>query len=60
MINSTKKYDSLKEFKIKFKTKLSNLNKELLFYTNNDTCPTCDQDIEEEIKSKLKLKSNQK
>ena len=45
-----KKYDSLKEFKVKFKTKLSNLNKELLFYSNNDSCPTCKQNIDSEFK----------
>ena len=45
-----KKYDSLKEFKVKFKTKLSNLNKELLFYSNNDSCPTCKQHIDSEFK----------
>lgn len=45
-----KKYDSLKEFKVKFKTKLSNLNKELLFYNNNDSCPTCKQHIDSEFK----------
>ena len=46
----SKKYDSLTEFKIKFKTKLSNLNKELLFYSNNDTCPTCKQSLDSDFK----------
>ena len=55
----SKKYDSLKEFKIKFKTKLSNLNKELLFYTNNDTCPTCKQTLDSDFK-KSKVDKNKK
>lgn len=46
----SKKYDNLKEFKVKFKTKLSNLNKELLFYSNNDKCPTCKQHIDSDFK----------
>jgi DNA repair exonuclease SbcCD ATPase subunit len=48
----SKKYDNLKEFKVKFKTKLGNLNKELLFYSNNDVCPTCKQDLDPEFKEK--------
>ena len=55
----SKKYDSLKEFKIKFKTKLSNLNKELLFYTNNDTCPTCKQTLDSDFKQN-KVDKNKK
>ena len=55
----SKKYDSLKEFKIKFKTKLSNLNKELLFYTNNDTCPTCKQTLDSDFKQ-TKVNKNKK
>jgi DNA repair exonuclease SbcCD ATPase subunit len=55
----SKKYDSLKEFKIKFKTKLSNLNKELLFYTNNDTCPTCKQTLDSDFKQS-KVDKNKK
>ena len=55
----SKKYDSLKEFKVKFKTKLSNLNKELLFYTNNDTCPTCKQTLDSDFKQS-KVDKNKK
>jgi DNA repair exonuclease SbcCD ATPase subunit len=55
----TKKYDNLKEFKVKFKTKLSNLNKELLFYNNNDVCPTCKQNLDGEFKEK-KIDKNKK
>ena len=55
----SKKYDSLTEFKIKFKTKLSNLNKELLFYSNNDTCPTCKQTLDSDFKSS-KIDKNKK
>ena len=55
----TKKYDNLKEFKVKFKTKLSNLNKELLFYNNNDVCPTCKQNLDDEFKQ-TKIEKNKK
>ena len=55
----SKKYDSLTEFKIKFKTKLSNLNKELLFYSNNDTCPTCKQSLDSDFKES-KIDKNKK
>ena len=55
----SKKYDNLKEFKVKFKTKLSNLNKELLFYNNNDVCPTCKQNLDPEFKEK-KIDKNKK
>jgi len=48
----SKKYDNLKEFKVKFKTKITNLNKELLFYNNNDVCPTCKQNLDPEFKEK--------
>ena len=55
----SKKYDNLKEFKVKFKTKLSNLNKELLFYSNNDKCPTCKQHIDSNFKES-KINKNKK
>lgn len=55
----TKKYDSLREFKVKFKTKVTNLNKELLFYSNNNVCPTCKQNLNAQFKEK-KIDKNKK
>ena len=45
------KYDNLKEFKVKFKTKVNNLEKENIFYSKNDKCPTCKQDLDEKFKT---------
>lgn len=47
----SKKYDNLKEFKVKFKTKVNNLEKENIFYSKNDKCPTCKQDLAETFKT---------
>jgi DNA repair exonuclease SbcCD ATPase subunit len=44
------KFDNLKEFKFKFKTKVTNLVKENQFYQDNDSCPTCKQGIDERFK----------
>lgn len=44
------KFDKLKEFKFKFKTKVTNLVKENKFYEENDSCPTCKQGIDERFK----------
>ena len=45
------KYDNLKEFKVKFKTKVNNLEKENIFYSKNDKCPTCKQDLDKTFKT---------
>jgi DNA repair exonuclease SbcCD ATPase subunit len=47
----SKKYDNLKEFKVKFKTKINNLEKENIFYFKNDKCPTCKQNLSETFKT---------
>jgi DNA repair exonuclease SbcCD ATPase subunit len=44
------KFEQLKEFKFKFKTKVTNLVKENKFYADNDNCPTCKQGIDERFK----------
>jgi DNA repair exonuclease SbcCD ATPase subunit len=44
------KYDNLKEFKVKFENKIFNLNKENKFYSENDSCPTCKQGLDERFK----------
>jgi len=53
LFDSTKlsnKYDNLKEFKVKFENKIFNLNKENKFYSENDSCPTCKQGLDERFK----------
>lgn len=54
-----KKFDNLKEFKVKFKSKIDNLTKENKFYTENDSCPTCKQGLDERFKLD-KIASNSK
>jgi DNA repair exonuclease SbcCD ATPase subunit len=41
-----KKNTTLNSFEAKIDTKLSQIEKEVLFYGDNDTCPTCKQDIQ--------------
>lgn len=53
------KFDSLKEFKFKFKNKISNLSKENTFYQDNDNCPTCKQGIDERFKLDKISQNNQ-
>lgn len=43
-IKQTEKYDT------QFGTKQKALNKEIMFYENNTTCPTCDQGLDEGLK----------
>lgn len=57
--NFIKKYDNLRNFKLKFKNKISNLTKENKFYESNNSCPTCKQDLDETFKLK-KIESNSK
>jgi len=40
----------LTSYESEFKTKIKTLVKDTKFYENNDHCPTCDQDIGEELK----------
>lgn len=57
--NFIKKYDNLRNFKIKFKNKINNLTKENKFYESNNSCPTCKQDLDESFKLK-KIETNHK
>lgn len=57
--NFIKKYDNLRNFKIKFKNKINNLTKENKFYESNNSCPTCKQDLDESFKLK-KIETNSK
>jgi len=47
-----KKLNEILKIESKFEEKLKKLKKEIKFYQDNDHCPTCDQDIDDEIKSK--------
>ena len=47
----TEKLQKLHSYKSEFKTKISALVKEAKFYENNENCPTCHQDIDEELKT---------
>ena len=40
----------LEKYKIKFSTKLSDHKSTVKFYQSNDVCPTCQQDLTEEVK----------
>jgi DNA repair exonuclease SbcCD ATPase subunit len=48
----------LEKYKTKFLTKLSDYQNNIEFYSENDTCPTCQQDLTQEIKSKHITKCN--
>ena len=47
---ANKKIQSLDEFAAGFKTQQKEVVKQAKFFEKNDTCPTCEQDIEENIK----------
>tara|TARA_B100000459_G_scaffold133471_1_gene88677 strand:+ start:246 stop:1961 length:1716 start_codon:yes stop_codon:yes gene_type:complete len=51
-----KKMSQLDSYDMNFQNKIRDLVEESRFYEDNDTCPTCDQDIEEELKE-TKIKS---
>lgn len=40
------KQKKLDKFNHQLKSKINNLNKEISFFEDNDTCPTCDQDLD--------------
>lgn len=41
----------LEKYKTKFMTKLTDYKNNIEFYSDNDTCPTCQQDLSDDIKS---------
>jgi DNA repair exonuclease SbcCD ATPase subunit len=47
----SQKVRELEKYDHQFGVKQKELNKEIKFYENNSTCPTCDQGIGEELKS---------
>ena len=47
-----KQIDKLEKFDFQFDSKIKKFDKDVKFYEDNDTCPTCDQEIAADIKSK--------
>jgi DNA repair exonuclease SbcCD ATPase subunit len=45
-----KKFDKLSEFGMTFKGKIKNISKEIEFFDTNQQCPTCSQEIVEDMK----------
>lgn len=48
--NTIKSISEVEKYDYQFGVKQKELNKEILFYENNATCPTCDQGIDEGLK----------
>jgi len=51
-----KKISEMNSYDMQFNNKIHDMVEESRFYEENDNCPTCDQEIDEELKSK-KIKS---
>lgn len=51
-LDTIKKISEVEKYDYQFGVKQKELNKEIIFYENNTTCPTCDQGIDEEFKQK--------
>ena len=45
-----KKYDQLRDMRVKIQQNFDKAQKEIAFYADNDTCPTCSQGLTEDIK----------
>lgn len=52
LFSTKKKIDELEKFDFQFDSKIKKFDKDVKFYEDNDTCPTCDQEIAADIKSK--------
>ena len=50
-IKARSKRDKLLEYKVKFEQQIRSVVKDAKFYTDNETCPTCTQDIAAELKA---------
>ena len=46
------KKTELEKYRFQFESKIKKFDKDISFYENNDTCPTCDQDITDDTKSR--------
>lgn len=55
-----KKYETLKKLKTELTMKRSNFESELVFYHDNDNCPTCKQGIDHDFKSNVINEKQQK
>ena len=62
-VEQAKKMSTLEGYDLNFNSKIRDLVKESRFYEDNDHCPTCDQDIDENLKEEkqtsIKAKANQ-
>jgi DNA repair exonuclease SbcCD ATPase subunit len=54
------KISKLKEYNIKFSSKIDELTKEQKFFINNESCPTCNQEISEQFKQVKLTETNDK
>jgi DNA repair exonuclease SbcCD ATPase subunit len=45
-----KKYDQLRDMRVKIQQNFDKAQKEIAFYADNDTCPTCSQGLTEDVK----------
>jgi len=52
LFKTKKTIDELEKFDFQFDQKIKKFDKDVKFYEDNDTCPTCDQEIAADIKSK--------
>ena len=59
-LDTIKKISEVEKYDYQFGVKQKELNKEIIFYENNTTCPTCDQGIDEEFKQKKVDSSSKK
>lgn len=50
-----RKIDELEKYDFQFDQKIKKFDKDIAFYADNDTCPTCDQEITDDTKNR-KLK----
>ena len=50
-IRQSSDYEEIKKYIQSFKTQMSGIVREAKFYDENDSCPTCNQDISESLKS---------
>ncbi len=56
--NPQKNQKSLNNLMVKMRTKMDKLQKDIDFFTDNPSCPTCFQDIDSKIKDKIATDNN--
>ena len=59
-LDTIKKISEVEKYDYQFGVKQKELNKEIIFYENKTTCPTCDQGIDEEFKQERVDSSSKK